>query len=62
VTKGGPGSSSTRYLIKRIYKEFALGYYILVPLSLRILEVRDMADKILTRVLRVIKSKGLDKY
>jgi myosin-5 len=62
VTKGRPGSSSTRYLIKRTYEEFALGYYILVPLSSRILEVCDMADKILTRVLGVIKSEGLDKY
>jgi hypothetical protein len=34
----------------------------LVPLSSRTLEIRDMANKILARVLRAGKSKGLDKY
>jgi hypothetical protein len=34
----------------------------LVPLLSRISEIRDMANRILTRVLRASKSKNLDKY
>jgi myosin-5 len=34
----------------------------LVPSSSRTSEIRNMANKILTRVLRASKSEGLDKY
>jgi myosin-5 len=34
----------------------------LVPLLSRTSEIRDIANKILTKVLKASKSKGLDKY
>jgi myosin-5 len=45
-----------------MYEEFALRYYILVPLLSQTSEIRDMTDKILMKVLRANKSKGLDEY
>ncbi|KUJ06914.1 uncharacterized protein LY89DRAFT_743550 [Mollisia scopiformis] len=44
------------------YEEFALRYYMLVPSSSRTSDVRDMANKILTRVFGACRGEGLDKY
>lgn len=60
--EGGPGSSSTRDRTRWTYEEFALRYYILVPAPSRTLEIRDIVERILARVLGANKSKGLDKY
>jgi len=62
MTKGGLGYSSSRYLIRLMYEEFALRYYILIPLLSRTSEIRDIVNRILIRVLRASKSEGLDKY
>lgn len=62
ATEGGPGGSSTGYLTRWTYEEFALRYYMLVYSSARTSEIRDMANKILTRVLGASKNWGLDKY
>jgi hypothetical protein len=62
ATEGGPGSSSTGYPTRPTYVVFALRYYMLVPLSSRTSEIRDMANRILTRVFGASKSEGLDKY
>lgn len=55
-------SSRARYLTTWTYEEFALRYYMLVPSSSRTSEIRDLASKILTKVLGASKSEGLDKY
>ncbi|CZR60102.1 uncharacterized protein PAC_09997 [Phialocephala subalpina] len=59
---GGPGSNSAAYPTRWTYKEFALRYYMLVPSSSRTSGIRDMANKILTKVLGASRSEGLDKY
>jgi myosin heavy subunit len=62
ATEGGPGSSTTGYPTRWTYEEFALRYYMLVPSSSRTSDTRDMANRILMRVLGASKSEGLDKY
>jgi hypothetical protein len=62
ATEGGLGCSSSGYPIRPTYEEFTLRYYMLVPSPLRTSEIRDIANRILTRVLGASKSEGLDKY
>ena len=54
--------SSARYLTTWTYEEFALWYYMLLPSSSRTSEIRELASKILTKVIGASKSEGLDKY
>jgi myosin-5 len=54
--------SCAGYPTRWTYEEFALRYYMLVPSSSWTSEIRDMANKILTKALGVSKGSGLDKY
>ena len=54
--------STAGYPTRWTYEEFALRYYMLVPSSSWTSEIRDMANKILTKALGVSKGSGLDKY
>jgi myosin-5 len=54
--------SCAGYPTRWTYEEFALRYYMLVPSSLWSSEIRDMANKILTRALGTSSGQGLDKY
>jgi len=61
AAEGGPESSGTDCPTRWTYEEFAQRYYMLVPSSLWTSEIRDMANKILTRSLGAGSSHDLDK-
>jgi myosin-5 len=54
--------SCAGYPTRWTYEEFALRYYMLVPSSGWISEIRQMANAILTKALGTSNGKGLDKY
>jgi myosin-5 len=54
--------STAGYPTRWTYEEFALRYYMLVHSSLWTSEIREMANKILTKALGATKGSGLDKY
>ncbi|TGO63939.1 hypothetical protein BOTNAR_0094g00160 [Botryotinia narcissicola] len=54
--------SCAGYPTRWTYEEFALRYYMLTPSSAWTSEIRDMANKILTKALGASSGGGLDKY
>ncbi|OQO03613.1 hypothetical protein B0A48_10278 [Cryoendolithus antarcticus] len=54
--------SCAGYPTRWTYEEFAFRYYMLVPSSLWTTEIRDMANRILSKVLGGGKNDGTDKY
>jgi myosin-5 len=54
--------SCAGYPTRWTYEEFALRYYMLTPSSSWTSEIRDMANKILTKALGTSSEGGLDKY
>lgn len=54
--------SCAGYPTRWTYEEFAMRYYMLVPSALWTSEIRDMANKILTKALGTSSGGGLDKY
>ena len=61
AVEGGPESSNTDCPTRWTYEEFAQRYYMLVPLSSWTSEIRDLANKILTKSLGAGSSHDLDK-
>jgi myosin V len=54
--------SCAGYPTRWTYEEFALRYYMLVPSASWTSEIREMANKILTKALGTSTKEGLDKY
>ncbi|CAL3965931.1 unnamed protein product [Diplocarpon coronariae] len=54
--------SCAGYPTRWTYEEFALRYYMLVPSASWTSEIRDMANKILTKALGASSGQGMDKY
>jgi myosin-5 len=54
--------SCAGYPTRWTYEEFALRYYMLVPSTVWASEVRELANKILTKALGASTGQGLDKY
>ncbi|KAK3378172.1 putative myosin MYO2 [Podospora didyma] len=54
--------SCAGYPTRWTYEEFALRYYMLVPSTQWISEIRQMADAILKKALGASTGKGMDKY
>ncbi|KAL2067859.1 hypothetical protein VTL71DRAFT_15957 [Oculimacula yallundae] len=54
--------SCAGYPTRWTYEEFAMRYYMLVPSAAWTSEIRDMANKILTKALGASSGGGMDKY
>lgn len=59
ATEGGPGNSSAGYPTRWTYEKFALRYYMLIASSSRTSEIRDLANKILTKSAWGQQERGL---